>query len=78
MTSILISDWLTGGGSLPNTPLRTPRSFHFPPSTLASGPGLPAPVASGSLDLSLKKVSGSETSEVILASDWLLLTSTNL
>jgi len=53
----------SGGGSLPNTPLRTPRSFHFPPSTLASGSSLPAPVASGSLDLSLKKVSGSETSE---------------
>ena len=53
------------GGSLPNTPLRTPRSFHFPPSTLASGGGgLPAPTvatSAGSLDLSLKKVTGSDS-----------------
>ena len=38
------------GGSLPNTPLRTPRSFNFPPSSLASAS------TSGTLDLSIKKV----------------------
>ena len=56
------------GGSLPNTPLRTPRSFHFPPSTcVSSGTGnsnIPAAAAaassSGTLDLSIKKI-GSET-----------------
>ena len=38
------------GGSLPNTPLRTPRTFSFPPSASTSG----------TLDLSIKKI-GSET-----------------
>ena len=57
------------GGSLPNTPLRTPRSFHFPPSTcISAGTGnsnVSAAAAttsssSGTLDLSIKKI-GSET-----------------
>ena len=46
------------GGSLPNTPIRTPRTFNFPPSASAVSA---APAAtSGTLDLSIKKI-GSET-----------------
>ena len=45
------------GGSLPNTPLRTPRSFNFPPSSLASAS------TSGTLDLSIKKIDSDSESD---------------
>ena len=49
------------GGSLPNTPLRTPRSFNFPPpSSLAS-----AASTSGTLDLSIKKVDSESDDETV-------------
>ena len=52
-----------GGGSLPNTPLRTPRSFNFPPfcATAANTPATSA--ASGSLDLSIKRVESGDEEE---------------
>ena len=41
------------GGSLPNTPLRTPRTFNFPPSASTSG----------TLDLSIKKIGSGTDSD---------------
>ena len=40
-------------GSLPNTPLRTPRTFNFPPSASTSG----------TLDLSIKKIGSGTDSD---------------
>ena len=49
------------GGSLPNTPIRTPRTFNFPPSASAvSAASVASAATSGTLDLSIKKI-GSET-----------------
>ena len=51
------------GGSLPNTPIRTPRTFNFPPSASAAAAAAASAASaatSGTLDLSIKKI-GSES-----------------
>ena len=51
------------GGSLPNTPIRTPRTFNFPPSSASAASTAPA-ATSGTLDLSIKKIGSESDSDV--------------